>query len=35
MVIGVIEQSNKTQMETKKLIDEWEGDDWFEYSKQI
>lgn len=33
MVIGVIEQSNKTVMEVKKPIDEWEGEDWFEYSK--
>lgn len=29
MVIGVIEQSNKTVMSEKKPIDEWEGDDWF------
>lgn len=35
MIIGIIEQSNKTEMKQKKPIDEWEGDDWFDSTRQI
>lgn len=34
MIIGIIEQSNKTKMD-QKPIDEWKGEDWDAYSSEI
>lgn len=35
MIIGIIEQSNRTKMDVYKPIDEWEGEDWDGSVKEI